>query len=528
MRRTVFTVLALLILAVLVSLRQWPPVEEQGRDSGAFAYTGAALLNGEVPYRDVWDHKPPLVYVFNAVAFALLGANRWALWLLEVTVTFGTGVLFWALLRAVFQRGGLALAGGVIFLLQAHHFVLVGNGNYTETYALLGQVMCLWAGWRFGQRPTARAGLLVGISAGLIFLTRQNSIGVALAFAPALLLHPALRADRLRGLAVAAAGVGAGGLAVLGAAALAFAACGALDEALDAVIVAPAMLHTWFADDRIGPGTTVCAALESRGFVVALAPLLPFALAGIVLAGRRLARRTEARPPAVFFAWVALTFGLDLVLVNLSSAAYNHYFITPMPAFVLLVTLALDALTRPAKTGRGRRWRNRAVFAAGVYLVLFYALLYWFLLVLDLAAEDDPFGSPRLHPLTGYVREHTDPDDYVLVWGAASEIYFQADRRSPSRYHYSYPLVVADYAGPDVIAAFVAELRAHPPRLIADVTGFDNTRVPPLDAGQRAAWLAAGGRADTSDLTPLYDLVAGHCAPVHEADEMRVYACAFE
>src|SRR3989304_6048980 len=38
------------------------------RDEGAYAYIGSKLIHGTVPYRDAFDHKPPGVYFFYALA----------------------------------------------------------------------------------------------------------------------------------------------------------------------------------------------------------------------------------------------------------------------------------------------------------------------------------------------------------------------------------------------------------------------------------------------------------------------------
>jgi hypothetical protein len=34
-------------------------------DSAIFLYIGRAILNGQVPYVDIWDHKGPLLYYIN-------------------------------------------------------------------------------------------------------------------------------------------------------------------------------------------------------------------------------------------------------------------------------------------------------------------------------------------------------------------------------------------------------------------------------------------------------------------------------
>src|ERR671922_2576087 len=38
------------------------------RDEGAYAVIATRWLAGDVPYRDLFDHKPPLIYVIYALA----------------------------------------------------------------------------------------------------------------------------------------------------------------------------------------------------------------------------------------------------------------------------------------------------------------------------------------------------------------------------------------------------------------------------------------------------------------------------
>ena len=50
-----------------------------GRDVGGYAYGGWRISHGEVLYRDVWDHKPPLLYFVYAGLFRIFSPEmRWA------------------------------------------------------------------------------------------------------------------------------------------------------------------------------------------------------------------------------------------------------------------------------------------------------------------------------------------------------------------------------------------------------------------------------------------------------------------
>src|SRR5215212_5827918 len=47
------------------------------RDSGVFLYLGLRFLNGDIPYRDVWDHKPPLIYFVDALGLIITPHALW-------------------------------------------------------------------------------------------------------------------------------------------------------------------------------------------------------------------------------------------------------------------------------------------------------------------------------------------------------------------------------------------------------------------------------------------------------------------
>ena len=61
-----FILLGFLVAGVLITTS---PICQAvpGKDSGVFLYIGDRILNGEIPYRDVWDHKPPAIYYFDLI-----------------------------------------------------------------------------------------------------------------------------------------------------------------------------------------------------------------------------------------------------------------------------------------------------------------------------------------------------------------------------------------------------------------------------------------------------------------------------
>ena len=47
-------------------------------DEAVYSAVGRGLLDGQLPYRDLFDNKPPLLYGWFALSFLLFGAEPWA------------------------------------------------------------------------------------------------------------------------------------------------------------------------------------------------------------------------------------------------------------------------------------------------------------------------------------------------------------------------------------------------------------------------------------------------------------------
>lgn len=517
----------LILLVVIASLPLAPSLRPIGRDNGIQSYTAEVVFEGGTLYRDAWDNKLPGVYLINVLAFELFGTDSWAIWTIDVLFLSATVALFFALLRlAQFPRRVAPVAAG-LFVVLARHPLMLHDVNFTESYALLPQVLVFMSGYRFLRGPNTRWAFLIGLSASLAFLLKQTTVGGSLALIPALVLmrHPVVRApERWRWLGA----IIAGGVSGLGMMALYLSANGILSAALHASIAMPLAFHQWVSAQSVSALDTI-----GRTLTRSVAPALLLLVAGLVLPGllavfthRRFKGLTpRQRERVALGGWAALTVLADLALVNLTNRSYAHYYVTLVPALALLAALGLQRLIEPSR-GLLRRAHRRGLAASFIVLNL---LVFGAGVAIEvsLTATGSLLGPTQKHPVAAYVEQHTRPEETVFVWGASSEINFEAQRHSPTQYHYGYPLIVPGHTTRAQIAELVNDLRANRPALIVDTTVEDGQRIPPLDAQTRAAWLAGDGRADTADLTPLFDFVSAHCAAEYQAGEVTIYRCEY-
>ena len=118
-------------------------------DSGVFAYIGWAMKHGLMPYRDVWDHKGPLLYYLQFAGMSLRSTSTFGIGLLEV---IGFAIAFFLIYRVITSFASLFV--GLVIAAFSIAFVthFYAGGNMTESWALLPLAGAHYAGWRWSQR----------------------------------------------------------------------------------------------------------------------------------------------------------------------------------------------------------------------------------------------------------------------------------------------------------------------------------------------------------------------------------------
>ena len=393
------------------------------RDEGVYATVAQAWAAGELPYRDVFDHKPPGVYAIYRAVFACFGESMVPVRIAFALLTALTGLAAALALRAarpLSSRTELAVVALTTVYLQASAATTGGTANAEVPMTLFVTVAAV-AALRHRGEPAARWLAVLGIASGVAALMKPVCLAELALFAAFALTGrrrpPVARRELAAGLAVYAAGV----LVPVLAAVAYFAARGGLAAAMEAIVsynIAYAGASPVTASVRL----PYLAGEVAIGF----APLLA-GIAALAFALLRGCRSTAA--------WLFALWSLAAIAGVLSTGRpylhYLHQLVVPLTlAAVTGVALLVEAA--PAST---RRRRRLAAAAAGLLLLVpslrataaqmsaWAAASDWEVEVGRLLAEDVPPGEP------------------IFVWGASAQVYFYARRLPASRFVYKYPVM---------------------------------------------------------------------------------------
>ncbi len=425
-------------------------------DEAIYATTADALARGDLLYRDVVDHKPPLIYHVYQAGFAALGRyhthGAHALVVLSVLLTAGflymigmgtlkgfpcppamvRGQQSWPAPHAHCAR--LAVAGlFLVFSTTWHDYdALAAN---CELFVLAPQAMAALLLVRGFGRPTSKlneivihfaVGALIGLSAlfkyqGLTFLGVSVGMLAWAAFLGRILWPRAAALAVLQTIgAMSPAAVYLGWCAIAG--------------------NAEATVY-WFRFNfsYVGAGLTGLAAIARglrRTAMVGGAALVPYALgvAGAVAVAVRLAQAIRSRvrgtpdgePPSPASVLALLWLVTSAVAVSAGGRFFGHYFHLILAPLCLLAGPGLLRMW-----SKGRAFRVVLAFLCTVPPLIFFALASF---ARPVAALDEP--EPPYNDVAARIAALTSPDERVFVWGNSPQLYVLARRPMGARFSF--------------------------------------------------------------------------------------------
>ncbi len=468
------------VVATAVLVPNHPTGRVPSEDAGVFFYAARALLQGGTPYVDVWDHKPPLIYLIDALGLASGGtAGVWGIQVLALVIA---ALLSLRALTLAFGRTA-AVVGTVAWLVAAPRLFLTDGQqtSYVEFFVLPLQ----WAALaivaaRPDLRLSWRAAATIGMLAGLAVLLKPTLIGAWLAIALVMIW-------RLRGDAIARlVAIAAGGAAVLALVALFFASRGALAAMVDQA------LRYNIAYASFAPLVQRLGAIPEGLRLVSPSGLAPLAVAAALYAG------VTRRVTSTLLVVAIVAIPIELFLAT-SGRGYHYYFLPWLASFGVLAAFAAFEVLRVLEPRRAGALLAVAVIAMSIQPAR---------LVARLAMTGDD-GVARAAGF--FVARNTADTEPVLIWGARTEVLMLAGRYSPTRYVFQYaPLATRGYSSTGAIDAFLADLAANPPKYIVDASGGSFV-TPPLDRDALRTYVSPEAQyLWPAETTRIIDFVEAH------------------
>jgi len=473
-RRELLALVAVLLLAVVVRLPSlWEPI---GTDQAISALFADALRDGQVFYRDIWDHHTPLEFWIHALAQTVLGSSQRTVYLLDLLWTLASAGAIYAVARRLYGRWTGLLGTGLYVLFSnsvafnQHTFgtwtIRIKPESLTILPHALGIHALLRASERGGRRPVlwwGLAGVALGFAAGL---KPSAAIFLVAAWLVALFVASQRSGDRLRAVVRSTLWLAGGAVLVQFLYLLPIAFQGTLREFYEA-----AVLYNFGPYLELGLSSTrfrivsVLIGKETLG-LWSLA-LVAFGL--MLVRDRRLGN------------WLVVGWGvLNGALILIHDRHFSYHYVPLVPSLSLLAAYGAVQLWRWP-----RRWRvglAKGILRATLVILLLANLVQWvstnagyishFVFFASGRIDADTFygrfytypkhySYPADKAVADWVRERTEPDEPLGTLGGfgATPVYL-AQRPPASRYVFTYHIFHTNIADHPTVRTMRAELLA--------------------------------------------------------------------
>ncbi len=168
-------IFALLAINGLYSIQFSPIYNSLGYDNEVFQYIGMLLAKGGLPYIDVFDHKPPVIYLINAFFYELSGGDLWSMFISILVLNSICSILIFKDTYKFSENYLTSFFLSLLFISLMNNYTLMGGYNLTRQFCGFWVVFFFHVFLRNYKSQKLQLVLLSFISV-LIFFTQENEI----------------------------------------------------------------------------------------------------------------------------------------------------------------------------------------------------------------------------------------------------------------------------------------------------------------------------------------------------------------
>lgn len=433
-------------------------------DEGIYLILGQMMQRGAILYRDIWDNKPPLLYLLYAIHPTLLWAKISATACVAGSVV---GVFFLTGLVLKNKRGALvwstlvATATSVLLSLPIFEGTIANAELYFTLPIILGAILVLKM---VETRPTVGKLLLTGVLAFIAFLLKVPALFDFLAFGLfglILIIESAKRRLFFKQVITRSTKIFVLPIAVfvglLGLVILYF----FLNNALGDFLTASFFQNASYVAVDTGPLAKLSNPLVTRGIV-----LLIFSAVVTIGYFRKIVSKE--------LLFLSLWFGFSLYGALLSNRPYLHYLLQIIPPLVLMIVYIATNL-------RKSLWIFVTLIAISYYLITMFKGGFaleprsyyknWFDFISERKSFDDfanyfDSRTTNSYAIGNYIKSVTKPNDSIFVWGDAAFVYVLSERPAATKFIQAHHLTTIDRKNYDLVLAEV--IRKNPKVIVIE------------------------------------------------------------
>jgi hypothetical protein len=425
-------------------------------DSGAFAYGGQVLLNGGTPYIDFWDHKGPLIYIFNFFGLFLFGSSR-GIYIFEF-LYYLMFIFLSAKLVEKFVRNNLYYLS--ILITNITYLLIIQGANFTETWSFGPHILIysILFVFYFSEKPLETKWVIILINLqilllfSIILLRPNNAIGPLIATLMCIFRITKSYQNLKFFFVTIATTISLNIIFIF----LYFNLTNSLFEFYEQYF-----LYNFYYSQEI----SLNAKITNLLFLATKILKMPIFISFILLLTMSIIRKRN-------FNYKIISVFILLLLIDFLSAAisgkpYLHYLILVLPSLIFLNTSILIYAFKIKLNSSNIR--KILYFFLAILIFLPSVNSRWYKSHILDSFEN---RNSNLFKVSMFLKLNTNQQDYVYVFGASTKYLVEPFRRSSSSITYLYPIINKNPLASKYAAQLTRDVATFEPEYIIQVKKF--------------------------------------------------------
>lgn len=390
-----------------------------GRDQGEFATIGQGILDGHVPYSELWNPKPPAVFYVYSLFIQIFGVSSVTIRLIDFAV-FASLALTLAWIAQQLVNSKVAYLS-VILLAGTYFISSFWTLSQNDGIAMLPMALAIATAFK-GRDSHWRWAFLSGVMSAIVLWFKYPFVFfiVLLIIGYISLLWGNWQKLWRDALAFAAGGllIGCGGILYL-------ASLGALDDLIESALVTSR--YTTLGYDGTIWQDAIQNQLKDWGWIAL------FAAIGIIITIKR-------KDWHIIGGWLLA----GIVILFIQGKGYEYHWLPMLPALVLFAALAIDRLLG----------KYQFILAGAILIYLAFQLWTpaWDYLMGEQTQLEyyshfrgGEFVADESQQVVDYLKARTTPGESLFIWGFRPEVYYLTELRPATRFIFDFPLIASWY-----------------------------------------------------------------------------------
>lgn len=405
------------------------------KDSSVFRYVGYAMSKGQIPYKDTFDHKGPLLYLINYLGLSI--SPRFGLCIIEFITFFVTIFIIYKISNKICKNPVLSTASTFISACMA--FGYLQGGNLTEEYAmpLIAIAIYIFMDYFLEDNISSLRLVICGLCGGGVLMLRPNMAIAWFAF-PLFVLIKMIKEKNIKDLVKYLSWFLLGVVCAVAPFIIYFGVNGALGDFFNVYI-----------------GFNMEYTASKAGFKALFESIYTFVSPLLIVSFVIISALIVSQKKQLFnYAYLLFTL-LTIVSILMPGRAYGHYGMILIPVFAYPVSMFLSKVKKDV-------FCNKIVISLLTIGILLSCSISMFMCARNMFLKPRVDESNTMNTVD-FIKENTNDTDKILVLGSNDYIYLKAERLSSTKYSYQSPVASISEK---VYNEFFDEIKKDPPKAI--------------------------------------------------------------